>query len=371
MKHAAKNRATPTTPATVHRANRFANRFSVALSLAWTIAVSAATGHAQTAAETLEETLAGQPVPDMSMHGPAFIGVKLDPATERPMLVHVTAFRGPHLDARMASPGASWTPTQLRATDLVGVHWVERRCADDGRCDSAVYRIVGAQRDTAANTMPRHSSNRDVWLYDVEVADVARGTGSSAGSSAGSMGTGDWRPVCEPDARGQARGLFITGDFQADGSISDSGYTFSCTVGVIAKCVRDWGYKPWQSLVSERGDTVSMRPLHRACVRAVRADYCGDGISYTRAGTMIDVFDQHGFNVREANSGFVPEAGFAPGGALWVARTRWPIGARAGDRANDRMTHLPQCIRPAAQSLTGQTAPLITVWSSPGNRAAR
>ena len=324
-------------------------RIALALFAACIITGLATMGHAETAVDPTSDSGTS----NIQMHGPEFVGVKLDAARGGMTLIRVTAFRGEYLDARVARSRDRWTRRVLHATDLIGVHWVERWCTEDGRCENTIYRITGAARDTATNTMPQHSDNRDVWLYDVEATDAARPTEA------------DWRAVCDPDAHGLTQGLFLTGDFHADGSMSNRGYTFSCTAGVIAKCVRDWGYKPWKSLVSGRGERVDMRPLHRACTRAVRADYCGDGISYTRDGTMIDVFDRYGFNVRESGGGFVAEAGFSPTGATWVSRTRWPIGARVAEE----MMRLPQCARPT--STPKEPLPsLITVWSLPRERTA-
>ena len=61
--------------------------------------------------------------------------------------------------------------------------------------------------------------------------------------------------------------------------------TFGCLHHALAKCVQ-WGYKPWKSV-----DGVSLADYHQACTRLVRADYCGDGTSWTRNGTVIDFYD--------------------------------------------------------------------------------
>jgi hypothetical protein len=55
-----------------------------------------------------------------------------------------------------------------------------------------------------------------------------------------------------------------------------------CTSGARGKCVR-LGYLPWVS--------AAMRDIYYACVRLVRADYCGDGEATTRDGMRIDLYD--------------------------------------------------------------------------------
>ena len=263
-------------------------------------------------------------------------------------LVRVQRFAGERLEASLWRADSGWTERALHARALVGAHWLETRC-DRGACRRRVYRVVAAHRDTAKNTMPEHSDNSDVWLYDVEYADADADADEER----------DWRPACAADARGVARGLFITGAWHRDGTRTDSGYTFSCTAGVIAKCVRNWGYKPWKHLPTARGRSVSLQPLHHACTRAVRADYCGDGVAHTRNGTPVDIFDRFGFNVRDSTTSFSPEAGFSAAGATWVARTRWPIGART-ERAH---THLPGCSRPRPPGHQRASGTLLQVHS--------
>lgn len=57
--------------------------------------------------------------------------------------------------------------------------------------------------------------------------------------------------------------------------------------------------------------------LMTSCVRAVRADYCGDGASHTSAGTLINLYDKVGIQVDAAN--WRPEAEWTPRGASCVS----------------------------------------------------
>ncbi len=87
----------------------------------------------------------------------------------------------------------------------------------------------------------------------------------------------------------------------------------------LGECVR-WGYAPWRvatrtltpttgqvqstvnsllpilGSVSLLGVPETLAKAHQACSRAVRADYCGDGTSYTVNGTDVDFYDVYGTN---------------------------------------------------------------------------
>jgi hypothetical protein len=83
-----------------------------------------------------------------------------------------------------------------------------------------------------------------------------------------------------------------------------------------------------------------MQPLHQACVRMVRADYCGDGTSHTQVGTEIDVYDT--FKIESADE-TVPgslEAEWGVDGAQCVLHTRW-VSAAYGDVQQYMQDHCP------------------------------
>ncbi len=60
---------------------------------------------------------------------------------------------------------------------------------------------------------------------------------------------------------------------------------FACSAAAVGKSAV-WGYSPWAT----DADT------HQTASRAVRADYCGDGISYTQNGTPLQLTDVFGIN---------------------------------------------------------------------------
>jgi len=100
--------------------------------------------------------------------------------------------------------------------------------------------------------------------------------------------------------------------------------TFACEGYAIYKCI-DFGYKSWTTV--EHGDT---RDHHEACTRLIRADYCGDGTSWTVDGTLVNVFD---------NLGVQPDT------ETWPTEAEWDQdGARClSHQRIQNMDEVPQC----------------------------
>lgn len=131
-------------------------------------------------------------------------------------------------------------------------------------------------------------------------------------------------PVCDEGLAG----MFVLGHWDETGAHAIDGdeLTYACMNGVIAKCV-DWGYAPWNVGAD----------LHQTCTRLARADYCGDGHSWTMNGTLIDLYDTLGVQdpVHDPELSF--EAAWGEDGALCVNATRWDITGEDGE------TVLPAC----------------------------
>lgn len=132
---------------------------------------------------------------------------------------------------------------------------------------------------------------------------------------------GEWRNLCDPDPAGRRLGFPLAGAFTPDGQyVTTPGRFFvTCTSGAEGKCVR-FGYKPWRQTPTAG----SLAPHYQACVRMVRADYCGDGVGHTRNGTLIDLFDRIGIQADETAPGMSFEAAWGPEGAVCVRHTRLP-----------------------------------------------
>jgi hypothetical protein len=136
-------------------------------------------------------------------------------------------------------------------------------------------------------------------------------------------------------------GLFVPGIWDSTGQRHETlgegptfiDTTFSCTTGVIAKCVV-WGYDP--------GETGA--ELHQTCTRMARADYCGDGVPHTVNGTLIDLYDIEGIQVPVPDGDLPFEAGWGPNGAICVHKPRYRvIGADGRQDLPSCWSDKPQC----------------------------
>lgn len=123
---------------------------------------------------------------------------------------------------------------------------------------------------------------------------------------------GRGQPFCQPDPQGRRAALVLPA-----GPIE--GVRVTCTAGALGKCVR-LGYRPWRTAADGR----PMRDYLDACMRMMRADYCGDGRSHTEDGTRIDVHDRLGLLRAARPPGMAFEAAWTADGATCVARTRKP-----------------------------------------------
>ena len=147
-----------------------------------------------------------------------------------------------------------------------------------------------------------------------------------------------WVPFCK-DA---AAAVPIYGYWDNSGAKHRSkDVTFACVNAALGKCV-NFGYRPW---VSRELDL-----LHQSCVRLLRADYCGDGRSFTKDGTQISINDTIGINPDD--------------GANWNMEAEWtPRGARCLARARLPDTKLPACARRRMLKHCGATRPDGTLKS--------
>ena len=108
---------------------------------------------------------------------------------------------------------------------------------------------------------------------------------------------------------------------------SSTTFTFGCRGAALAKCV-ELGYKPWKIV-----NGVSLRNHHQACVRMIRADYCGDGKPWTQDGTPINVYDS--LNIQTDAATYKLDAEWTAGRrALHLQAARLP-GRQAGLRDDE------------------------------------
>lgn len=169
----------------------------------------------------------------------------------------------------------------------------------DGTGRQRRIRIDGVERD-------RQDAAGEVVLYTLSEQDRE---------------SGEWRNLCRPDPDGRRLGFPLVGAFTSGGRYEavPGRILLTCTGGAEGKCVR-LGYKPW----GLGPNNVSLAPYFQACVRLIRADYCGDGSGHTRDGTSIDIFDAIGIQRDETTPGMTFEAAWREDGAVCVRHTRLP-----------------------------------------------
>jgi uncharacterized protein YjbI with pentapeptide repeats len=102
-----------------------------------------------------------------------------------------------------------------------------------------------------------------------------------------------WKPLCGVDtANNKVKAIALSGTWDTRQGVAGGGshtsapdqFTFACANAAIGKCV-SLGYRPWWG-----GGWVDR---HQACTRALRADYCGDGRSWTLNGRAINLYDDY------------------------------------------------------------------------------
>jgi hypothetical protein len=183
--------------------------------------------------------------------------------------------------------GVSGTEAPLTGADIVGSQW-EGRLSDN---TTIKIRIDAAMQLTGANS--------DVWSYQF--------SGETRG--------GEWVPLCGITNGVPTFADTVGGTWNLSQGVPGGGayransaeFTIACRGSAIAKCL-ELGYKPW---------TGNQREI-ATCVRAVRADYCGDGTPYTVDGTLVNLFDASGIQTDDAD--WTPEAAWGPDGALCVSK---------------------------------------------------
>jgi hypothetical protein len=176
----------------------------------------------------------------------------------------------------------------LRSAELVGATLTITTTAGPLR-----LHIDAVERDPDARSQP-------VWLHSLstEAADGSRQNLCNAG----------------PDGRRQGFPLALRP--RGDGAMEPTEpavFELVCTAGARGKCVR-FGYLPWTG--------EAMRDVYNACVRMVRADYCGEGEGTARNGTLIDHYDAADIEESAHDPRFEFEAGWTAAGAVCVRRVR-------------------------------------------------
>lgn len=188
--------------------------------------------------------------------------------------------------------------------------------ANDGQSSLSGAQLVGT---TFAGKL-LDGMNIPLRIEDVQVSNGVTLYSVSILTDAGPI------PLCATSNGSPIPSIALAGFWDKSATHVDdaSAFTFGCVNAAIGKCVL-WGYRPWEQTTECRNNSCKTRNLidwHRACVRLVRADYCGDGIAHTRSGTHINVYDQLGIQ-QSSNPGWAIESEWRQDGAACINHTRW------------------------------------------------
>jgi hypothetical protein len=131
----------------------------------------------------------------------------------------------------------------------------------------------------------------------------------------------DANGAAAPYCPGDAFGFPMAGRWTPDGAHVRAPGQISvvCLGSAEARCV-GLGYRPWR-LAANGSD---LWTYHQACVRALRADYCGTGQTHAGAGDALALYDRLGIQPLRAANGMSFEAAWGADGAACVNHIRAP-----------------------------------------------
>ena len=182
---------------------------------------------------------------------------------------------------------------------------------------------------------PRNTSG-DVFLYDISYSVDGNNT---------------WTSLCRDGAGNRVAAIPIRNrwNYQTGARIEDpSAITFACANAALGKCVR-LGYRPWATAQSGKKNDppISLADHHQACTRLIRADYCGNGTSYTLDGTLIEVYDDLQPNINSNTMNWSLEGQWNPDGARCIGDARHAElltrGRLPDCSGTGRPTNFPNC----------------------------
>ena len=240
----------------------------------------------------------------ISLQGISLQGISLQGISLQGISLQGTSLQGTSLQ------GTSLQGTSLQGTSLQGTS-LQGTSLDGSQTSLPVGTVLSSNRDPslqlriAAVKTDWQDPSGEITLYSITAWDAKAAA---------------WKEVCAADPWGERWAIAVAGRWDESGTHQPdpAGFTFACTSGVIAKCVR-WGYKPWKTL-----NGTDLAPYHQACTRMARADYCGDGTAHTVNGTLIDLYDTLGIQARTPDvTDMFFEGTWTPDGAYCLGKVRW------------------------------------------------
>ena len=277
--------------------------------------------------------------PVMQLQGTALQGIVLQGMQTQDMILQGFQFSGATLGSaalvnfRLENGElmAEQNGVTLRGTGLVNAHLLaqfQNKSVHPPASAVVEYRITGIVPEDAIHDPTQTGAT---FLYTLE-ENVD--------------GTGSWQPACPVDSDGRRAAIAVADLWDEMGNRNSSAplFTLGCTTGAVAKCYR-WGYRPW---VTGYGN---LQITHETCTRLARADYCGDGVSHTLDGTLINVWDNLAPPGPIQAQGTTPpgmtfEAAWDQNGALCFSHARWSAGGAVTAAACPNRLQPPQGNQP-------------------------
>jgi hypothetical protein len=211
----------------------------------------------------------GTSINGTSINGTSINGTSINGTSINGTSINGTSINGTSINGTSIN-GTVLTSPSLPGGDFTGSRWF----AELSNGEPLELRIDGS----AALPGP----NAAVMTYQVSYAN----------------GVG-WSPLCGADAAGNPiAAIAMTGTWSYEQGVAGGGgytpdaskITFACRGKAIAKCL-EMGYRPG---VSGGSLTPAETEQLVACTRLLRADYCGDGRSFTVDGTLVNLYDGAG-----------------------------------------------------------------------------
>jgi hypothetical protein len=231
----------------------------------------------------------------VSLNGVSLNGVSLNGVSLNGVSLNGVSLNGVSLN------GVSLSGVSLNGTSLTGVKVSGGTVSGTGMVGAT---LTGTATNNASVTLMINNvyalgpPNTDVLAYVVTYQTTA-----------------GWKPLCA-NTNNEAIPLSGTWDMTTVRKTQDSHkMTLACRAATFAKCV-ELGYKPW---ASKNG--TSLDDYHETCIRAIRADYCGDGKTYTVDGTAINIYDKLGVQVD--TSPWKIEANWKTDGSVCIDTARY------------------------------------------------
>lgn len=279
------------------------------------------------------------------VEGTGVSGLTLDAITFGSAGTPVTAFFLVGSELHLVRGGQT-----LRGTEVIGAELHYRyQPTDMGPSYPFTVRVASAGLDPTASGLG--ANHNDVWMYNLLWQDNSPGVPAR------------WQALCRTEAGADDQSLMLANRWDpATGNRVDrpTFITFACRDQALGKCAR-MGYRPWAKANSCSGTGVAqtcadiaLADHHQACTRMIRADYCGNGTSYTIDGTLIDIYDYLNPPLQVSETDWDIEAQWTPNGALCINEPRHPELLKKWQRPDcdqdGKPDAFPACGRSAADS---------------------